>query len=215
MFANNRTPDGPFNPNKIAEAIEWKEMEKQNASIDTIVPIDSLKLYAGRYDFMNGAVMQITLEDNKLFAQLSGQGKFEIFPSSQNEFFWKVVDARIKFIRNDSAVISHAIFRQNGQELNVRKLKEEQIIAINPALLDRYTGKYKYINDMVVTISKENDRLFAQATGQGKLEMFPVSDTQFVLKEINARVTFKDEGGKVNKLMLNLNGTDSELPRME
>jgi hypothetical protein len=68
---------------------------------------------------------------------------------------------------------------------------------------------------MVVTISKENDRLFAQATGQGKLEMFPVSDTQFVLKEINARVTFKEEAGKVNKLILNLNGTDSELPRME
>ena len=215
MFANNMTPDIPLNPNKIAEAFAWNEMEKQPSSIETMVPVDSLKLYAGRYDFMNGAVMQITLEGNKLFAQLSGQEKFEIFPSSQNEFFWKVVEARIKFIRDDNGVISHGVFRQNGQELNVKKLKEEQIISINPVLLDRYTGKYKYINDMVVTVSKENNRLFAQATGQGKLEMFPVSDTQFVLKDINAKITFKEEGGKVNKLMLNLNGTDSELPRME
>ena len=215
MFSNSMNPEVSFDPNKIAEAFAWNEMEKQTSLIATVVPVDSLKVYTGRFDFMNSAVMQITLEGNKLFAQLSGQGKFEIFPSSQNEFFWKVVDARIKFIKNDSGVISHAIFRQNGQELNVKKMKEEVIVTINPVLLDKYSGNYKFINDMVVTISKEKDKLFAQATGQGKLEMFPVSDTQFVLKEINAKITFKEEGGKVNKLMLNLNGTDSELPRME
>jgi hypothetical protein len=160
--------------------------------------------------------MQITMEDNKLFAQLSGQGKFEIFPSSQNEFFWKVVDARIKFIQNESGEVSHAEFKQNGQELNVKKLKEDSIVTIDPALLDPYTGKYKFVNDMVITISKEKDKLFAQATGQGKLEMFPVSNTEFVLKEVNARLSFiKEESGKVNTLKLHMNGREHELPRIE
>jgi hypothetical protein len=46
--------------------------------------------------------------------------------------------------------------------------------------------------------------------------MFPVSDTEFVLREINAKITFPNEGnGKVNKLILHMNGTDNELPRLD
>lgn len=82
-------------------------------------------------------------------------------------------------------------------------------------MLDKYTGNYKLKDNIVVTVSKENNKLFAQATGQGKLQMFPVSDTQFVLKDINARISFKEENGKASKLILYMNGTDSELPRVE
>jgi len=216
MFSNSMNPEVAFDPNKIAEAFLWREMDKQTSNTAIAVSPETLKRYTGRYDFMNGAVMQITTEEEKLFAQLSGQGKFEIFPSSQDEFFWKVVEARIKFITGDNGVVSHAVFTQNGQELNVKKLKEDTIVTINPALLDNYTGKYKFINNMVVTISKEKDQLFAQATGQGKLQMFPVSDTGFVLKEINAKITFIKEGnGKVSKLILHMIGTDNELPKIE
>jgi hypothetical protein len=216
MFSNTMNPEVAFDPNKIAEAFVWNEMDKQTSNTAIAVSPETLKRYTGRYDFMNGAVMQVTTEEDKLFAQLSGQGKFEIFPSSQNEFFWKVVEAKIKFIANDSGEVGHAVFTQNGQELNVKKLKEDSIVTINPAVLDDYVGNYKFVNNMVVTISKEKDQLFAQATGQGKLQMFPVSDTEFVLRDINAKITFPKEGnGKVKKLILHMNGTDNELPRLE
>jgi hypothetical protein len=53
-------------------------------------------------------------------------------------------------------------------------------------------------------------------SGESKLEMLPVSETDFVIKELNARLSFvKDENGKVQKIKLNMNGTDSELPRMK
>jgi len=46
--------------------------------------------------------------------------------------------------------------------------------------------------------------------------MLPVSETDFVIKEINAKLSFvKDENGKVKKIKLNMNGIDSELPRVE
>ena len=48
------------------------------------------------------------------------------------------------------------------------------------------------------------------------MEMLPVSETDFVIKELNARLSFvKDEKGKVKKIKLKMNGTDSELPRLE
>jgi hypothetical protein len=155
MFSNSMNPEVNFNPNKIAEAYLWNEMDKQASYTVVSVKSENLKLYTGRYDFMNSAVMQITTEENKLYAQLTGQPKFEIFPSSENEFFWKVVEARVKFVKNEKGEIGHAVFTQNGQEINIKKLKEDSIVKIDPALLDNYTGKYKYVNNMVVTISKD------------------------------------------------------------
>ena len=134
---------------------------------------------------------------------------------SEDEFFWKVVDARIKFVKDEKGEISHAILFQNGQELKAKKLPEEHIIDINPAILDNYTGKYKFKDD-TITISKENNKLFARPADQPKLEMFPLSETDFLIKEINAKLSFiKELNGKVNKIKLNLNGMDSELPRIE
>ena len=215
MFSNSMTPEANFDPNKIAEAFAWREMDKQPSYMVTTTKPGDLKMFTGRYDFMGNAVMIFTAEENKLFAQLTGQPKFEIFPSSENEFFWKVVDARVKFVKNENGEVTHALFTQNGQEINAKKLKEDSIVKVNPALMDNYTGKFKFIND-IVTISKENDKLFAQAAGQPKLELFPVSETEFVLKEINGKLSFiKGENGKVNKIRLHMNNTDSELPRIE
>jgi uncharacterized pyridoxamine 5'-phosphate oxidase family protein len=160
--------------------------------------------------------MTITTENNKLYAQLSGQPKFEIFPMAEDEFFWKVVDARIQFVKDEKGEISHTILFQNGQEVKADKLKEEVIAEIDPAILDNYTGKYKLNDNLIVTILKENNKLFAQPTNQPKLEMLPISDTDFVIKEINAKLSFvKGENGKVNKIKLNMNNMDSELPRIE
>jgi len=46
--------------------------------------------------------------------------------------------------------------------------------------------------------------------------MSPVTDVDFVVKEINAKVSFiADANGKVSKLKLNHGGMESELPRIE
>ena len=215
MFSNTAEPEVNFDPNKIAEAFLWDKMDKQVSYVESSVKPKNLQIYTGRYELTGMGVITVTTEDNKLYAQLSGQQKYEIFPFAENEFFWKIVDAKIKFVKNQNGEISSSILYQNGQQREAKKLKEEIIIEINPALLDAYTGKYKF-NNIVVTISKENNKLFAQPTNQSKFEMAPVSETDFVIKEINAKLSFvKDPNGKVNKIKLNMNGMDSELPKME
>ena len=87
---------------------------------------------------------------------------------------------------------------------------------VDPAILDNYTGKYRLNNNIVVTITKENNKLIAEPTGQPRLEMLPISETDFVIKEINAKLSFvKGENGKVTKIMLNMNSMDTEMPRIE
>ena len=216
MFSNTAEPEVNFDPNKIAEAFLWEKMDKQKSYAESFVKPKDLQIYTGRYDLSGLAIIIITTEDNKLYSQITGQPKFEIFPLSKDEFFWKVVDARIKFIKDEKGEMNQAILFQNGQELKAKKLKEEPIIEINPAILDNYTGKFKFKENVSLTISKENNKLFAQAAGDSKLELAPLSETDFIIKEINAKLSFvKDEKGKVNKIKLNLNGVNSELPRME
>jgi hypothetical protein len=135
---------------------------------------------------------------------------------SEDEFFLKIVDARIKFIKDEKGEINQLVVFQNGQELKGKKLKEEVTIELKPAILDNYIGRYKLSDNIIVTVSRENNKLFAEPTGQPKVEMLAVSETDFVIKEINAKVSFvKDESGKVKKIKLNMNGMDSELPKLE
>ena len=216
MFSNSNEPEGNFDPNKIAEPFLWEKLDKQTSYTESAVKPADLKIFTGRYDLLGQAVITVSTEDNKLFAQLSGQPKFEIFPSSENEFFWKVVDARIKFIKDEKGEINQATLFQNGQEMKAKKLPEEKIVQIDPSILDNYKGKYKLNDNIVVTVTKEANRLFAEPTGQQKVEMLPLSETDFVIKEINAKISFvRDAGGKVTKFMLNMNGRVNDLPKIE
>jgi CubicO group peptidase (beta-lactamase class C family) len=216
MFSNTDQPQVNFDPTKIAEAFLWNKMDKQTSYAELTEKPKNLQLLTGRYEIMHAGVLTVTTEADKLYAQLSGQPKFEIFPLSDTEFFWKVVDARIKFMKDDKGEINEAVIFQGGQELKGKKLKDETIATIDPAILDNYTGRYKLNDNIIVTLTKENNKLFAEPTNQPKVELLPLSETDFVIKELNAKIAFaKDENGKVNKIKLNMNGMDSELPKIE
>jgi CubicO group peptidase (beta-lactamase class C family) len=53
MFSNSMNPEVNFDPNKIAEAVLWKEMEKQTSYTVSAVKPKNIKQFTGRYDFMN------------------------------------------------------------------------------------------------------------------------------------------------------------------
>lgn len=80
-------------------------------------------------------------------------------------------------------------------------------VKVDPKIYDAYVGRYELAPNFILTISKEDDRLMAQATGQPPFELFPSSETKFFLKAIDAQITFvKDEGGKVTHLILHQGG---------
>jgi hypothetical protein len=109
MFSNTAEPEVAFNPHAVAETYLWNKMESQNSYAEASVKPKDLQQYVGRYELSGIGVMHITTEENKLYAQLSGQPTFEIFPLAENEFFWKVVDARLKFFKNEKGEITQAI----------------------------------------------------------------------------------------------------------
>ena len=84
---------------------------------------------------------------------------------------------------------------------------ERKDVKVDPKIYDSYAGDYELGPDFIITITSQDGKLMAQATGQPKFELFASSETEFLLKVVDARVTFvKDEQGKVTELILNQNG---------
>ena len=75
--------------------------------------------------------------------------------------------------------------------------------------LNRYVGTYEILPQFKLTVTHEDGRLMAQATGQGKIRLWPKSETEFFLRVVTARVTFeKDNDGKIVALTLFQNGQE-------
>lgn len=62
-------------------------------------------------------------------------------------------------------------------------------------ILERYVGTYQLAPTFSIRITREDDHLFAQATGQAKSEIFPESQTEFYVKALDAPITFVTSGG--------------------
>jgi len=79
--------------------------------------------YVGEYDYGHGAILTVTKEEDRLFAQLTGQLKLEIFPRSETGFFWKIANAQIEFVKDNEGKVIKAILNQGGRKSEGPKIK--------------------------------------------------------------------------------------------
>jgi CubicO group peptidase (beta-lactamase class C family) len=90
-----------------------------------------------------------------------------------------------------------------------------EAIAVPEATLARYVGKYELSPDFMIEITREGTRLFGQATGQGRFELFAKNDAEFFLTVLEARITFQANENEVKSLTLFQNGQETIGKRME
>ncbi|HEX7315746.1 MAG TPA: serine hydrolase [Pyrinomonadaceae bacterium] len=79
--------------------------------------------YVGEYELEPGFVFNVTREGDHLMMQATGQGKAELFPSSETTFFPKVVRADITFVKDNTGRVTHLVLNQNGRQMNAKKIK--------------------------------------------------------------------------------------------
>jgi len=95
-------------------------------------------------------------------------------------------------------------------------VKERKAVAIDPKILEGFVGRYQLTPTFIITISRDDDRLYEQATGQPKLQIYAESEKEFFLKVVDAQITFKtDPQGRATELTLHQNGMDQRAPRVE
>ena len=96
----------------------------------------------------------------------------------------------------------------NTQTLQTPKKKiVPKEIEVSEAILEQYVGRYELAPTFSITVTKEGGKLFLQATGQPKFEVFPSAQNEFFLKVVEASITFNaDSDGKIESLTLHQGG---------
>jgi D-alanyl-D-alanine carboxypeptidase len=80
-----------------------------------------LAAYVGEYELKPDFILTVTLEEGRLMTQATGQPKFEIFAKSETEFFPKVFEARITFVRGADGKVEKLVLNQGGRSVEARK----------------------------------------------------------------------------------------------
>ena len=83
-------------------------------------------------------------------------------------------------------------------------------VQVDAAVLEPYVGEYELTPAFKITVTREAARLFAQATGQPRFEIFAQSESEFFLKVVDARITFLKDG-----LILHQGGVDQKAKKVK
>jgi hypothetical protein len=105
-----------------------------------------------------------------------------------------------KAVRNGSATFDEMMI--GFVNYTVPKPLDRRIIKIEPSLYDGYSGVYELNQGISVKVLKKGDKLFAETEGQ-LVELFPVSETSFIIKARDSQLTFvKNAQGKAVELII-------------
>ncbi|HEX7681147.1 MAG TPA: DUF3471 domain-containing protein, partial [Thermoanaerobaculia bacterium] len=179
--------------------------------------------YVGRYELAATFILTVTRDTSHLYVQATGQPKFEVFPESDHDFFYKVVDAQITFVSEDNGRATSLILHQNGADQPAKRMegepppaKEHKEIAVDPKIFDGYVGRYQLAPNFILAITRDGDRLYSQATGQPRFEIFAEGARDFFVKDFDAQLTFVvDANGRSTGVVLHQNGRDMPANRIE
>jgi CubicO group peptidase (beta-lactamase class C family) len=87
-------------------------------------------------------------------------------------------------------------------------------VQVDPKILAQDVGSYELQKGFDLVVTLENGRLMTQATGQGKIPIYPESETKFFPTAMPAEIEFfKDDQGKVAYLILHQNGHEMKAPK--
>jgi D-alanyl-D-alanine carboxypeptidase len=110
-------------PNGAKERAMRTNEPQPSVPVEIKVPVGVLRRYVGDYQLAPGFVLTVSLEGEQLMSQATGQQKVTIFPTSDSEFFLKVVNAQISFISDASGNVEKLILHQGGRDMSGPKVK--------------------------------------------------------------------------------------------
>lgn len=168
--------------------------------------------YAGVYESETGEQRILRVQNDSLYSERGGGQMFRVRSYGKDKFYFDNSLTTLDFKRNAAgAVESVTSYERTGTI--VWKKTDKPIpapraeLTLPEALLETYVGTYQIAPDFALAVTREGQRLFTQATGQERFEIFASSESRFFLKVVDAQIEFfKNEQGAVDRLMLFQNG---------
>jgi len=186
---------------------EFKEVTLEAATLDR---------YVGVYEVEKGVTRTFKREGGVLVMQRSGRPPMRLKAFSQNGFYLPEGFDWFEFAVDGKGKASGVSQYADGREMKQPRIgdapAERSAIKIANAAYDKRAGRYQLAPGFILELSRDGDRYFAQATGQGKLEIFAQDENVFFARAVEAEVRF--DGGDSGYLVLHQNGQQTRAPRL-
>jgi CubicO group peptidase (beta-lactamase class C family) len=196
------------------------ETPLKEASKAVVVPEAKLARLDGHYD-LGGAAIDVTHEGSQLYAQVTGQQRFPVFPKSETVFFYHVVPAELEFSVEADGTVNQLTLHQGGRDVPAKRAaaaappKERKEVPVDPKILADYAGKYELAPGVVLDVAVKEGHLACQLAAQPRLDVYAESDTKFFYKVVDAQLTFvRNAAGKVESVVLHQGGVDQTAKRV-
>jgi bla regulator protein BlaR1 len=98
------------------------------------LPAATLDKYVGSYKLNDNIFIDVKRDGESLQAKVTGQAWREIFPESQDHFFWKIVDAQIDFANDGTG---SATLHQNGRDMPLTRVSAGESTQAQAAIDER------------------------------------------------------------------------------
>jgi len=155
-------------------------------------PQERLDALTGQY--LLGGVMPMTLtaRDGALYVQAQGQPEYEMGYDSAGDFFPLSFDAVLS--PNEAGGVYSFVWTQGGGTISATRVETRNDGRSESVLTDEdlaaYTGKYSLMPGFVLTIRVRNERLEAQATGQGPFLLQHSGQDKFAAPAYGVQIHF-------------------------
>ncbi len=104
---------------RIAELALGPELPSlQKPVIDTSLSSAALDAVVGRYDMGDGVMFAVTREGQRVFMEITGRPKTEIYPQSDRKFFVNAGEAEATFVKDGNGKVTKAILKQAGERID-------------------------------------------------------------------------------------------------
>jgi hypothetical protein len=107
---------------QIAKRISDKiDEEKKHVAI--AMDAKAFDVYVGEYSLAPSMTLTLKREGERFYVMLTGQSFLEIFPESETDFFLKVVDAQLTFVKDEKGKATAVILHQGGADQRAARVK--------------------------------------------------------------------------------------------
>lgn len=166
---------------------------------------EQLQQWTGAYQFED-VVRFITYKDGALYSTREGGQPFKLLPLSESEFQFEGSFTTYDFSKKNGkkeVMFADRINKSKGVETDKKPNPEKEAVSLPKEILANYEGTYELQPSFQIVVTTQDNRIFAQATGQPQFEIFAENENTFFLKVVDAKVTFnKNPDGTVKSLTL-------------
>jgi hypothetical protein len=161
----NRLPAPQYVAYRLAAEVIGKPFPPKTI---TLAP-ESLDRYTGAFRIDEKRTARIHREGNRLILVRPDAPPMELLPLSDTEFAVKDSITRVA-LKGDELTIDFVGPIETATRTKTAAPKE---IKGDAAAFEKFRGRYELAPSFSIVVTSEGDRLFGQATGQPRFEMFP------------------------------------------